>query len=95
MPRILRDSLRTFSSSENQPSPLYEPADGTTFSASGAGNGESDCASPAASKASRTSPARTPTPLPTTAASSAYRRSGPATPAPDTAWYDATTSSFS
>ena len=40
MPRILRDSLRTFSSSEDQPSSLREPAHGTTFSASGAGNGD-------------------------------------------------------
>jgi hypothetical protein len=37
--RILRDSLRTFSSSEDQPSSFSEPAQGTTFIASGAGNG--------------------------------------------------------
>ena len=42
MPRILRDSLRTLSSSDDQPSSFTEPAHGTTLSASGAGNGESD-----------------------------------------------------
>ena len=41
MSRILRDSLRTFSSSELQPPSLSEPAQGTTLRASGAGNGES------------------------------------------------------
>src|SRR5690606_28266026 len=41
MPRIFRDSLRTLSSSDDQPSSLSEPAHGTTLSASGAGNGES------------------------------------------------------
>ena len=40
-PRILRDSLRTLSSSELQPSSFGDPAHGTTFSASGAGNGPS------------------------------------------------------
>src|SRR5674476_1349433 len=40
MPRILRDSLRTLSSSELQPPSLSEPAHGTTLRASGAGNGE-------------------------------------------------------
>ncbi len=39
MPKILRDSLRTFSSSELQPSSLTDPAHGTTLRASGAGNG--------------------------------------------------------
>src|ERR1700729_4012413 len=38
-PRILRDSLRILSSSDDQPASLSEPAQGTTFSASGAGNG--------------------------------------------------------
>ena len=32
-PRIFRDSLRTFSSSDDQPSCLTEPAQGTTLSA--------------------------------------------------------------
>src|ERR671928_166780 len=40
MPRILRDSLRTLSSSELHPSAFNEPAHGTTFIASGAGNGD-------------------------------------------------------
>src|SRR5262249_42735937 len=35
-PRIFRDSLRIFSSSDDQPSSLSEPAHGTTLSASGA-----------------------------------------------------------
>jgi hypothetical protein len=53
-PRILRDSLRIFSSSDDQPSALSEPAHGTTFIASGAGNG------PRSPTAERTSPARWP-----------------------------------
>ena len=53
-PRILRDSLRIFSSSDDQPSALSEPAHGTTFMASGAGNG------PRSPTAERTSPARWP-----------------------------------
>ena len=53
-PRILRDSLRIFSSSDDQPSALSEPAHGTTFMASGAGNG------PRSPTAERTSPARCP-----------------------------------
>ena len=40
-PRILRDSLRTLSSSLLQPSSFSDPAHGTTFIASGAGNGPS------------------------------------------------------
>ena len=53
--RILRDSLRTLSSSELQPPSFSEPAHGTTFIASGAVNGES---SPSLSlTAARTSPA--------------------------------------
>ena len=66
MPRILRDSLRTFSSSDDQPSSLSEPAHGTTFSASGAGNGDS-AGRPASASAAATSPPRTPTSLPATA----------------------------
>ena len=85
MPRILRDSLRTFSSSELQPSSLSEPAHGTTFSASGAGNGDS-AGRPASASAAATSPLRMPTSLPATAASSACSRSMPAWPAPDAAW---------
>jgi hypothetical protein len=53
-PRILRDSLRSFISSEDQPSAFSEPAHGTTFMASGAGNG------PRSPTADRTSPARCP-----------------------------------
>src|SRR5580693_6223969 len=53
-PRILRDSLRILSSSDDQPSGLTEPAHGTTFIASGAGNG------PRSPTAARTSPARWP-----------------------------------
>ena len=53
-PRILRDSLRILSSSDDQPASLSEPAQGTTFSASGAGNG------PRSPTAARTSPARWP-----------------------------------
>ena len=49
-PRILRDSLRILSSSEDQPRPCSEPAHGTTLSASGAGNG------PRSPTAPRTSP---------------------------------------
>ncbi len=93
MPRIFRDSLRTFSSSEDQPPSRADPAQGTTFSASGAGNGESG-ASPAT--ALRTSPATWPSVRsPATAASSSYSRSAPDWPAPDAAWYDATTNSRS
>ena len=39
IPRILRDSLRTLSSSDEYPSSLSEPAHGITFMASGPGNG--------------------------------------------------------
>ena len=85
MPRILRDSLRTFSSSELHPSLFTEPAHGTTFSASGAGNGES-VDSPAAASASATSPATRPTSLPATTAISAFNLSMPICPAPDAAW---------
>ena len=93
MPRILRDSLRTFSSSDDQPPSRSEPAQGTTLSASGAGNGDS-AGSP--DSALRTSPASTPSVRsPPTAASSSYSRSMPAWPAPEAAWYDATTSSRS
>jgi hypothetical protein len=53
-PRILRDSLRIFSSSEDQPSAFSEPAHGTTFMASGAGKG------PRSPTTERTSPARCP-----------------------------------
>ena len=53
-PRILRDSLRIFSSSDDQPSAFTEPAHGTTFRASGAGNG------PKSPTAARRSPARWP-----------------------------------
>jgi len=53
-PRILRDSLRIFSSSDDQPSAFSEPAQGTTFIAKGAGNG------PRSPTAERTSPARCP-----------------------------------
>src|ERR1700687_4838970 len=38
-PRILRDSWRIFSSSDDQPSAFREPGHGTTFMARGAGNG--------------------------------------------------------
>ena len=39
IPRIFRDSLRTLSSSDEYPASLSEPAHGTTFITSGAGNG--------------------------------------------------------
>ncbi len=77
IPRILRASLRTFSSSDDQPSSFTEPAHGTTFSTSGAGNGESAADRPAAARASATSPPVTPTSLPARAAISAYNRSMP------------------
>ena len=63
-----------------------------TLSASGAGNGDPS-GSPAS--ASATSPARLPTSRPATADSSACSRSMPGRPAPDAAWYDATTSASS
>ena len=93
MPRILRDSLRTLSSSLDQPPSFSEPAHGTTFIASGAGNGDSLAElvghQPAyvagAPEPSERSPATT--------SSSSYSRSTPACPAPEAAWYDATTSS--
>src|SRR5882724_10404057 len=74
MPRILRDSLRTLSSSDDQPSSFTEPAHGTTLNASGAGNGEADAGPtgrPASVSAAATSPARWPTSLPDSAAISA------------------------
>lgn len=74
MPRILRDSLRTFSSSDDQPSSLSEPAHGTTLSASGAGNGEPSSEptlTPALRSASATSPERLPAPAPASASISA------------------------
>ena len=78
MPRIFRDSLRTFSSSLVQPSSLREPAHGTTFMASGAGKGE--CPSPSLSAmARRTSPALEPSDRsPATTSSSSCSRSMPA-----------------
>ena len=66
-----------------------EPAHGTTFSASGAGNG------PRSPTAPRTSPGRWPSDL-VAGHLVQLRRSSvsmPACPAPDTAWYEATTSS--
>ena len=81
MPRIFRDSLRTLSSSEDQPSSLSEPAHGTTLSASGAGNG------PKSPTAARRSPARWPSARePAVLSSWAYSVSMPACPAPDAAW---------
>ena len=80
-PRILRDSLRIFSSSELQPSSLSDPAQGTTLSASGAGNGPKSPTTP------RRSPARWPRErVPATFSSCAYSVSMPAWPAPDAAW---------
>ena len=52
-------------------------------------------ARPASASAAATSPPRTPTSLPATAAISACSRSIPGCPAPDAAWYDATTSDSS
>ena len=54
MPRIFLDSSRTFISSDDQPSSFTEPAQGTTLSASGAGNG------PKSPMAALKSPARWP-----------------------------------
>src|SRR5664280_1039230 len=90
-PRILRLSLRTLSSSELQPASFSEPAQGTTLSASGAGKG------PRSSPTTRRrSPGRTPTSrAPATLAVWSYSVSMPACPAPDAAWYDATTSDSS
>src|SRR5579862_10064610 len=89
-PRILRVSFLIFSSSEDQPSAFSEPAHGTTFRASGAGNG------PRSPIAERTSPVRCPSDrVPATLSSCAYSVSIPACPAPEAAWYDATTSSVS
>jgi hypothetical protein len=88
-PRILRDSLRIFSSSEDQPPSFSEPAQGTTFMASGAGKG------PRSPIAARTSPARCPSVrVPATLSSWPYRASMPAWPAPEAAWYEATNISF-
>src|SRR5579859_2358653 len=85
-PRIFRDSLRIFSSSEDQPASFTDPAHGTTLSASGAGNG------PKSPTAPRTSPARCPSVrVPPTFSSCPYSVSMPACPAPEAAWYDATT----
>ena len=80
-PRIFRDSLRIFSSSEDHPSSLTDPAQGTTFSASGAGNG------PGHRRRRGRHPARCPSErLPPTRSSCAYSVSMPACPAPDAAW---------
>ena len=76
IPRIFLDSLRTLSSSDDQPPSLREPAHGTTFIANGAGNGES---LPSLSSISRrTSPDRVPSSrLPPTTCSSSCSRSMP------------------
>ena len=94
MPRILRDSLRTLSSSDDQPSSLSEPAQGTTFIASGAGNGDSvrACRGSRDGRRRPASPARGCRRRP---GSSSWRRSMPGCPAPEAAWYDETTSSVS
>ncbi len=63
-PRILRDSSRTFISSEDQPSSRNDPAHGTTLSATGSGNGP--VLSPTAR---RTSPGLVPRSVPATRAS--------------------------
>src|SRR5205823_11472835 len=90
-PRSLRGSLRILTSSDDQPPALSEPAHGTTLSASGAGNGPSS--SPTAS---RTLPEREPsTRSPATLDIWSSSVSMPTLPAPETAWYDATTSSRS
>ena len=70
------------------PSSFNEPAQGTTFIASGAGNG------PKSEIAARTSPATSPKPLPATSFNCACKVSMPGCPAPDAAWYEETTSSF-
>src|SRR5205814_6143366 len=76
-------------SSDDQPPSLSEPAHGTTLSASGAGNGPSS--SPTAC---RTLPERDPsTRSPATLAIWSSSVSMPTLPAPDTAWYEARTSS--
>ncbi len=82
--RILRDSLRILSSSELQPSSLSDPAHGTTFMASGAGNG------PRSSPTTRrTSPGCDPmSRLPATLLSWSCSVSMPSWPAPEAAWYD-------
>src|SRR5216683_2487875 len=80
MPRIFLDSLRTLSSSDDQPSSLTEPAQGTTLSASGAGNG------PKSPIAARRSPARWPSARdPAVLSIWAYSASIPAWPTPDAA----------
>ena len=95
MPRILRDSLRTFISSLLWPPAAREPANGITLSAIGTDQSESASATPAAFSAAVTSPESSPSCLwPPTAASSSARRSMPAAPAPETAWYEETTSSL-
>ena len=75
--------------------PCSEPAHGTTLSASGAGNGESRRTARPRQRLAHVAGARRRAGLPATAASSAYSRSMPAWPAPDAAWYEATTSSVS
>ncbi|CAM5714795.1 hypothetical protein STENM223S_11726 [Streptomyces tendae] len=87
-PRILRDSSRTFISSDDQPSSRSDPAHGTTFSATGSGNGP--VSSPTAR---RTSPGWVPSSVPATRDSCRRRVSTPSRPAPLTAWYEETTSS--
>ena len=80
-PRILRDSLRILSSSDDQPPSLSEPAQGTTLSASGAGNGPRS--SPIAW---RTLPEREPsTRSPAILVSWSWSVSTPICPAPETA----------
>src|SRR6185437_14711475 len=88
-PRILRVSLRTLSSSDDQPASRSEPVHGTTLRAIGAGNGPRS--SPIAR---RTLPGREPrlrSPVTRSIWSSSV--STPSLPAPDTAWYEASTSS--
>ena len=74
-PRILRDSSRTFISSEDQPSSRSDPAHGTTFRATGSGNGP--VSSPTAR---RTSPGLLPSSVPATRDSCRRRVSTPARP---------------
>ncbi len=80
-PRIFRDSLRIFISSEDQPASAGEPAQGMTFSASGAGKG------PVSPMARRTSPVLVPrSPSRATVAICCRSASTPGCPAPDAAW---------
>src|SRR5690606_26565174 len=80
-PRIFRVSLRILSSSEDQPASRSDPDHGTTFNASGAGNGPRS--SPTAC---RTSPGREPSiRSPATLVSCSCNVSMPSWPAPDTA----------